>query len=322
MRYLVTGGAGFIGSHLADHLLERGHEVVAIDDLSTGRLANVRHLDGNDRFRLVVDSCANARVMGELVGACDATFHLAAAVGVKQIVDSPVRTIQTNVGLTETVLSVAAQHEKPILIASSSEVYGKSEQLPFREDDDLVLGPTTMARWSYACSKALGEFTALAYWREARLPVVITRLFNTVGPRQTGMYGMVIPRLVQQGLAGEPLTIHGDGTQTRCFVHVCDVVVALTALISSERHHGHVFNVGSTDEISIRDLAYQIREMTGCRSDTTYVPYSDAYAHGFEDMRRRVPDISKIHAAIGWAPTLAMPRILEDVIAHQRSESS
>jgi len=255
MRYLITGGAGFIGSHLAEALVQRGHDVDVIDDLSTGSLANLAGLERHPRFRRVIDSCANIAVMTELVAACDTIFHLAAAVGVRLIVESPVRTIETTMRATQVVLALASEQRRPVLVASSSEVYGKSERLPFREDGDLVIGPTDKARWSYGCSKALTEFLALAYVKEQRLPAVIARLFNTVGPRQTGRYGMVIPTLVRQGMAGDDITIFGDGRQSRCFTHVADVVGALIGLVESGGHFGQVFNVGSTSEIAIVDLA-------------------------------------------------------------------
>ena len=318
MRYLITGGAGFVGSHLAEELLRRGHEVYVVDDLSTGSIENIRHLKTHDRFHYVVDTCANAHLMAEMVDVCDRVYHLAAAVGVKLIVESPVRTIETNVHLTEVMLKLASKKKRPILVASTSEVYGKSEQLPFREDGDLVMGATNKGRWSYACSKAIDEFLAVAYWKEKQLPTVIVRLFNTVGPRQTGQYGMVIPNFVRQALAGQPITVFGDGTQSRCFTHVSDVVRAFVALMETEKSYGQVYNVGNTSEISIGDLARQVREMCGSRSEIVHIPYEKAYEQGFEDMPRRIPDISKIGAAIGWRPTIALPQILTDVIEYQR----
>jgi UDP-glucose 4-epimerase len=318
MRYLITGGAGFIGSHLSEELLRKGHEVFAVDDLSTGSIENIRHLKGNDRYHYTIDSCGNVPMMAELVDSCDRIFHLAAAVGVKLIVESPVRTIETNVHLTEVMLTLANKKKRPILVASTSEVYGKSDQFPFREDGDLVLGATHKGRWSYACSKAIDEFLALAYWKERKLPAVVARLFNTVGPRQTGQYGMVIPNFVRQALAGAPLTVYGDGQQSRCFGHVSDVVKGLAGLLESDRCFGQVFNIGNTTEITIRDLARQVRERCGSRSEIVNIPYEEAYEQGFEDMRRRVPDISKIKAAIGWEPTLSLDQILKDVIEHFR----
>lgn len=318
MRYLITGGAGFIGSHLGEELLRRGHEVYAVDDLSTGSIDNIRHLKTNERFHYTIDTCENQQLMAELVDGCDRIYHLAAAVGVKLIVESPVRTIETNVHLTEVMLTLANKKKRPILIASTSEVYGKSEQLPFREDGDLVMGATFKGRWSYACSKAIDEFLAIAYWKERKLPAVIARLFNTVGPRQTGQYGMVIPNLVRQALAGEPMTVFGDGKQSRCFTHVTDVVRALIGLLDSTETRGQVFNIGNTVEISIGDLARQIREVCKSRSEIVNIPYEKAYEEGFEDMPRRIPDITKIKTAIGWEPTIALPQILADVVEFQR----
>jgi UDP-glucose 4-epimerase len=318
MRYLITGGAGFIGSHLADELLQRGHEVFIADDLSTGSIENIRHMKSHPRFHYVIDSCANVPVMAELVDSCDRIYHLAAAVGVKLIVESPVRTIETNVHLTEVMLTLANKKKRPILVASTSEVYGKSDQLPFREDGDLVLGATHKGRWSYACSKAIDEFLAIAYWKERRLPTVVCRLFNTVGPRQTGQYGMVIPNFVRQALAGVPITVYGDGKQSRCFTHVSDVVRALIALLDNERCFGQVYNIGNTSEITIADLAKQVREMCGSRSEIEYISYEQAYEHGFEDMPRRVPDLTKIQASIKWSPTIPLSQILKDVVEHFR----
>jgi UDP-glucose 4-epimerase len=318
MKYLITGGAGFIGSHLAEELLRQGNEVFVVDDLSTGSIENIRHLKTHDRFHYVVESCANVQLMAELVDTCDRIYHLAAAVGVKLIVESPVRTIETNVHLTEVMLKLAAKKKRPILVASTSEVYGKSDQLPFREDGDLVLGATNKGRWSYACSKAIDEFLAIAYWKERRLPTVIVRLFNTVGPRQTGQYGMVIPNFVKQALANQPITVFGDGKQSRCFTHVHDVVRGLIGLMEGEQAYGQVFNIGSGGEISMEALAKQIREMCKSTSEIVYIPYAKAYEEGFEDMPRRIPDISKITAAIGWQPTIPLTKILQDVIDHFR----
>lgn len=319
MRYLITGGAGFIGSHLAEALLRRGDEVFVVDDLSTGSIQNIRHLKGEKGFNYLVETCANVPVMAELVDSCDRIFHLAAAVGVKLIVESPVRTIETNVRLTETILTLANKKKRPILVASTSEVYGKSEQLPFREDGDLVMGATNKGRWSYACSKAIDEFLALAYWKEKKLPTVVVRLFNTVGPRQTGQYGMVIPNFVRQALAGVPITVYGDGKQSRCFTHVEDVVRGLMGLLDTSACYGQVWNIGNTSEISIEALARQVKELCQSRSEITFLPYEEAYEHGFEDMRRRVPDISRIGNAIGWKPTIPLTKILQDVIEHFRS---
>ncbi len=318
MKYLITGGAGFVGSHLSEELLRRGHEVFIVDDLSTGSMENIRHLKTHDRFHYVIDTCANVPLMAELVDTCDRIFHLAAAVGVKLIVESPVRTIETNVRLTEVMLTLANKKKRPILLTSTSEVYGKSDQLPYREDGDLVMGATDKGRWSYACSKAIDEFLAIAYWKEKKLPTTVVRLFNTVGPRQTGQYGMVIPNFVRQALAGGPITVFGDGKQSRCFTHVSDVVRALIGLMDSEKTYGQVFNVGNTVEISIADLAKQIREMCRSRAEIEFIPYEKAYEEGFEDMRRRIPDIAKIEAAVGWKPTIPLDQILNDVIEFYR----
>jgi UDP-glucose 4-epimerase len=316
LRVLITGGSGFIGSHLADAYIARGDEVFIIDDLSTGSIENIRHLKGNPRFHYTIDTVHNFPVLSELVDQCDVIFHLAAAVGVKLIVESPVRTIETNVRGTEVVLSAANKKKKKVLIASTSEVYGLSEQVPFREDGNLVMGATTKGRWSYACSKAIDEFLALAYWREKKLPTVIVRLFNTVGPRQTGQYGMVIPTLVKQALSGRPLTVYGTGQQTRCFAYVGDVVGALIALMDHPQAVGHVFNIGSNSEISIEQLALRIRELTSSKSEIVYVPYSEAYEEGFEDMPRRVPDISKAGMLIGFHPQTTLDGILRQVIEY------
>lgn len=317
MHVLITGGAGFIGSHLAEALLARGHSVHVLDDLSTGSMGNIRELRDEPRFGYTVDSCHDARVVAELVDDADYVYHLAAAVGVQLIVDSPVRTIETNVHCTEIVLSQASKKQKPVFVASTSEVYGKSVALPFREDDDIVMGATTRGRWAYACSKALDEFLALAYHRERRLPTVIGRMFNTVGPRQTGRYGMVVPTFVRQALAGEPITVFGSGEQRRCFCHVGDVVAALAALLAREDVYGEVFNIGATEEISMTDLALRVKEATQSQSEIVFIPYNEAYAEGFEDMRRRVPDISKITRALGWEPTACLDEILADVIRDQ-----
>ena len=319
MRFLITGGAGFVGSHLADELLERGHHVHAIDDLSTGSIENIRHLKEHPRFDYTIDSCGNEPVIAELVDGADAVFHLAAAVGVELIVESPVRTIETNVRLTEVLLAQAAKKRRPVLLTSTSEVYGKSTELPFREDGDLVLGPTIKGRWSYACSKAIDEFLALAYWRERKLPTVVVRLFNTVGPRQTGRYGMVVPSFVRAALAGRDLRVFGDGSQRRCFCHVGDVVKGLAGLLETDAHVGEVFNLGSTEEISIMELAERVKAITASASEIVTIPYEEAYEAGFEDMMRRVPDTSKIGAALGWAPTRTLDEILADVIAHEET---
>jgi UDP-glucose 4-epimerase len=319
MRFLITGGAGFIGSHLADELLSRGHRVHVLDDLSTGSIDNIEHLKGRDEFGYTIDSATNEPMVAELVDAADVVYHLAAAVGVELIVESPVRAIETNVHATEVLLAQASKKKRPVFVASTSEVYGKSAALPFTEDGDLVLGSTDTGRWAYACSKAVDEFLAIAYWKERGLPTVVGRLFNTVGPRQTGRYGMVIPRLVRQSLAGEPLTVHGDGRQSRCFCHVQDVVRALADVMSGEDVYGQVFNVGSSEEISIIELAERIRAASGSESEVRLIPYSEAYEAGFEDMQRRIPDTSKIREAIGWEPTRTLDEIIADVIEEARA---
>jgi UDP-glucose 4-epimerase len=323
LRVLITGGAGFIGSHLADLYIARGDEVCVIDDLSTGSIANIAHLKGHDRFHYVIDTVNNQPVVAELVDWCDVIFHLAAAVGVKLIVESPVRTIETNVHCTEVVLSLANKKKKKVLIASTSEVYGLSEQVPFREDGNLVMGATTKGRWSYACSKAIDEFLALAYWREKKLPTVIVRLFNTVGPRQTAQYGMVIPTFVKQALSGRPITVYGDGSQTRCFGYVGDVVGALMKLMDHQEAVGQVFNIGSDQEVSVLDLARRVKSLTDSESEIVFVPYAEAYTEGFEDMPRRVPDVSKVSALTGFRVTKDLDGILEQVIGYySRSETA
>lgn len=322
MRVLITGGAGFIGSHLADAYLQRGDEVLVIDDLSTGTIENIRHLKNNPRFHYTIDSVHNQPVTAELVDQCDIVFHLAAAVGVKLIVESPVRTIETNVRGTEVVLALANKKQKRVLIASTSEVYGLSTDVPFREDGNLVMGATTKGRWSYACSKAIDEFLALAYWREKKLPTTIVRLFNTVGPRQTGRYGMVIPTFVKQALAGRPITVYGNGKQTRCFGYVGDVIGALIKLMDTADSVGQVFNIGSTEEISIRDLAEKVKQLTHSNSEIVFVPYAEAYEEGFEDMPRRVPDTSKINELVGFKPEMTLEGILETVISFHRGRSA
>lgn len=315
MRVFITGGAGFIGSHLADASLARGDEVFILDDLSTGSIDNIKHLRDNPRFHYTIETVRHAPTVAELVDQCDVVFHLAAAVGVRLIVDSPVRTIETNVHGAEVVLAQANKKKRKVLMASTSEVYGLSEQVPFREDGNLVLGPTSKGRWSYACSKAIDEFLALAYWRERRLPTVIVRLFNTVGPRQTGQYGMVVPTFVKQALTGRPLTIHGPGTQSRCFVDVADVVQALLALMDHPEAVGEVYNVGSTEEVTIDDLAARVKRLSGSSSEIVHVPYEQAYGEGFEDMPRRVPDLTKIGNLIGYRPSRSLDQIIERVIA-------
>jgi UDP-glucose 4-epimerase len=322
LRVLITGGAGFVGSHLADAYLKRGDEVLVIDDLSTGTIENIQHLKSNPKFHYTIDSVHNQPVTAELVDQSDIVVHLAAAVGVKLIVESPVRTIETNVRGTEVVLALANKKQKRVLIASTSEVYGLSTDVPFREDGNLVMGATVKGRWSYACSKAIDEFLALAYWREKKLPTTVVRLFNTVGPRQTGRYGMVIPTFVRQALAGRPITVYGDGKQTRCFGYVGDVVDALIKLMDHPDSVGQVFNIGSTEEISILKLAEKVKQLTGSDSDIVLVPYDEAYEEGFEDMPRRVPDTSKINKLVGFKPEMTLDGILKSVIDFHRGRAA
>ncbi len=314
MKFLITGGAGFIGSHLAGTLLERGDEVYAIDNLSTGSIENIEHLKDHPRFHYTIDTISNEPVTAELVDRVDTIFHLAAAVGVRLIVESPVHTIETNVHGTETILTLANKKKKKVIVASTSEVYGKNRNVPFREDSDLVMGPTSKGRWSYACSKAIDEFLALAYFKEKKLPVVIVRLFNTVGPRQTGQYGMVIPTFVKQALSARPITVFGDGKQSRCFTDVSEVVKGLADLAVHPDAFGQVFNIGTTNEITILDLAKKVKEMTGSKAEIVFVPYEKAYEEGFEDMPRRIPDISKIQELIGYKPSLTLEQTLQRVI--------
>ncbi|MGH9754041.1 MAG: NAD-dependent epimerase/dehydratase family protein [Blastocatellia bacterium] len=320
MKVLITGGAGFIGSHLAEEHLKRGDEVYIIDDLSTGSMENIERIKGLPNFQYHLDSVTNHHLVAELVDLCDAVYHLAAAVGVKLIVESPVRTIETNIRGAEVVLHHAAKKRKRVLITSTSEVYGKRDRVPFNEDDDLVIGATNKGRWSYACSKAIDEFLAIAYWKEKKVPTVIARLFNTVGPRQTGRYGMVIPNLVRQALTGEEITVYGDGSQSRCFTHVSDVVRALMRLIEHPKAVGEVYNIGSDREVTILQLAEKIKSLTESDSRIVFLPYEQAYEEGFEDMLRRVPDISKIHKLIDYQPTFDLDEILESVIDYQRSK--
>ena len=319
MHYLITGGAGFVGSHLADALLDRKDEVTVIDDLSTGAIRNIAHLKNRPGFSYVIDTVLNAPLLAELVDEADQIYHLAAAVGVRLIVDSPVRTIETNVKTTEMVLAAACKKKKKVFVASTSEVYGKSTAVPFREDGDLVLGATSRGRWSYASSKAIDEFLAIAYWRERRCPTVIGRCFNTVGPRQTGHYGMVVPRFVHQALSDEPITVYGDGRQTRCFTHVHDAVRAMIGLMDADHTVGEVYNLGSERETPILDLAERVQQLTESASKISFVPYADAYGENFEDMPRRVPSLEKIRAAIGWEPAIGLDDILVSVIDYERS---
>lgn len=318
-RALITGGAGFIGSHLAEQLLNRGYEVTVIDNLSTGNFENIAPLERRIGFRFAIEDIRNATVMDRLVSECDVIYHLAAAVGVLNIVSSPIDTIETNVGGTEVVLKTARRYRRKVLLASTSEVYGKNEKVPFSEDDDRTLGPTTKSRWSYAASKELDEFLALAYHRAADLPVVIFRLFNTVGARQRGHYGMVVPRFVRWALKNEPIQVYGDGTQQRCFCNVNDVVQAIIGLGEASNVNGEVFNIGSNEEISIYELAERIKARTHSRSEIQLIPYDQAYEAGFEDMRRRVPDIRKIQACIGWQPTTSLDETIDQIIAYQKT---
>ncbi|MBN2370698.1 MAG: GDP-mannose 4,6-dehydratase [Vicinamibacteria bacterium] len=321
MKALITGGAGFIGSHLSEALLARGDEVFVLDDLSTGSIENIEHLKPNPGFHYTIDNVMNEPVAAELVDRADVVFHLAAAVGVRLIVESPVSTIETNVHGTEMILKLANKKKKRVVVASTSEVYGKSVAVPFREDSDLVLGPTSKGRWSYACSKAIDEFLALAYAKEKRLPVIVVRLFNTVGPRQTGRYGMVIPNFVKQALLGHPITVFGDGTQTRSFTYVSDVVTAILLLAGNSEAVGSVFNVGNDgEEVAILDLARRVKQRTNSRSEIALIPYNQAYEEGFEDMQRRVPDISRLRALIGFEPKVSLDEILDNVIAFFTSD--
>jgi len=319
MKVFITGGAGFIGSHLATRLLEQGDRVLVLDDLSTGSMDNLAHLVGREGFDYRIGSALDVPLVSECLDRCDATVHLAAAVGVRLIVEKPVHTIETNIRASEVVLAAAAKKQKPVLIASTSEVYGKSTRIPFTEDADLHLGPTVNSRWAYACSKALDEWLGLAYYREKGVPVIVVRLFNTVGPRQTGRYGMVLPNFAAQALAGEPITVFGSGTQARCFGHVKDAVEALRRLLVAPAAIGGVFNIGSDEEVTIHRLAELVRSAAGSHSEIVLVPYAEAYAEGFEDMLRRVPDLTKLERTIGFRPRIPLSTIIEDVVADQRA---
>ena len=325
MQALITGGAGFVGSHLAEKLLSEGYRVTILDDLSTGSMANISHLKNEPKFHYVIDSIMNRRLLAELVDECDIVFHLAAAVGVRLIVESPVRTLHTNVHGTEVILDAATKKKKKVLVVSTSEVYGKSTKIPFSENDDLVIGPSTCGRWSYACSKAMDEFLALSYQNEKKLPVVVVRLFNTVGPRQIGTYGMVLPRFVSAAIEGRPITIYGDGNQSRCFGWVGDVVSALVRLGEFDAAVGNIFNIGSDEEVTINGLAKVVKEITGSHSPVVHISYDEAYGKNFEDMYKRVPDITRIKAAIGYAPTKCLREIVQavaDYLAPQERLSS
>ncbi len=319
MRVFITGGAGFIGSHLATRLIERGDRVLVLDDLSTGSMDNIAHLTGHPGFAYRIGSALDAPLVSECVDQCDLTVHLAAAVGVRLIVERPVHTIETNIKASEVVLAAAAKKQKLVLIASTSEVYGKSTRLPFAEDADLQLGPTTHSRWAYACSKALDEWLGLAYLREKQVPVIIVRFFNTVGPRQTGRYGMVLPTFAAQALSGEPITVYGTGEQARCFGHVQDAVEAVLRLLATPAAVGGVFNIGSDEEVTIRALAEQVRAVAESESEIRMIPYDEAYAEGFEDMLRRVPDLTRLERTIDFRPRTPLAQIIRDVVADQRA---
>ncbi len=320
MKTLITGGAGFVGSHLADKLIEQGHEVTVIDDLSTGRYSNVGHLEANKNFRLVIDTVLNSRLMEDLIRETDQVFHMASAVGVKLIMDQPVKTIETIFHGSDIVLAKCSRYRKRVLIPSTSEVYGKGTSVPFSEDDDILKGSTSKHRWAYACAKELDEFLALAHWKETKLPVSVVRLFNTVGPRQTGQYGMVVPNFVKAAIKNEPLVVHGDGEQSRCFGHVSDVVEGLIKLIETPECYGQVVNIGNPEEITIKGLAEKAIEMTGSESEIKYLSYEEVYGEGFEDMQRRVPSIDKAKKLIGFEPTRTLEDIINDVAEQFREE--
>ncbi len=320
MKTLITGGAGFVGSHLADKLIEAGDHVTVIDDLSTGRYENVEHLEGNENFRLIIDTVLNSQLMEELIRDSDRVFHMASAVGVKLIMDQPVKTIETIFHGTDIVLGFCSRYRKRVLIPSTSEVYGKGTSVPFTEDDDILKGSTSKHRWAYACAKELDEFLALAFWRENKLPVVVVRLFNTVGPRQTGQYGMVVPRFIKAALNNEPIPVYGDGEQSRCFGHVTDVVEALIKLLETPECYGKVINIGNPEEITIKDLAVKAIEMIGSSSEIEYLTYEEVYGEGFEDMQRRVPSIEKANKLIGFQPTRKLDDIINDVAKQFREE--
>ncbi|HEX8636582.1 MAG TPA: GDP-mannose 4,6-dehydratase [Pyrinomonadaceae bacterium] len=320
MKILITGGAGFVGSHLADKLFNEGHEITIIDDLSTGRYSNVEHLEGEKNFRLIIDTVLNEKLMEELIRETDRVFHMASAVGVRLIMEHPVKTIETIFRGTDVVLTFCSRYRKRVLVPSTSEVYGKGASVPFREDDDLLTGSTDKHRWAYACAKTLDEFLALAHWKETRLPVVVVRLFNTVGPRQTGQYGMVVPNFVKSAIRNEPLTVHGDGTQSRCFGHVLDIVEGLTKAIESPECFGQVINFGNDEEVTIEGLARKAISMTGSSSEIRHIPYTEAYGEGFEDMQRRVPSLEKARRLVGYEPTRTLEDIINDVAEQFREE--
>lgn len=320
MKILITGGAGFVGSHLADKLIGEGHEITVIDDLSTGRYQNVEHLEGNKNFRLIIDTVLNVKLMEELVRESDRVFHMASAVGVKLIMERPVQTIETIFRGTDIVLGFCSRYRKRVLIPSTSEVYGKGYSIPFREEDDLLTGSTDKHRWAYACAKTLDEFLALAHFKETRLPVAVVRLFNTVGPRQTGQYGMVVPRFVKAAIKGDPLSVHGNGEQARCFGHVLDVVEGLVKILETPECFGQVINLGNDQEVTIKELAEKAIEMTDSKSEIRFVSYEEVYGEGFEDMQRRVPSLEKASRLIGYQPTRMLEDIINDVAAQFREE--
>ena len=319
MKILITGGAGFIGSHLADRLIADGHEITVIDNLSTGRYSNIAHLEGHERFRLIIDTVLNEKLMEELIRDTDRVYHMASAVGVRLIMERPVQTIETIFRGTDVVLGFCSRYRKRVLIPSTSEVYGKGASVPFREDDDLLTGATDKHRWAYACAKTQDEFLALAHWKETRLPAVVVRLFNTVGPRQTGQYGMVVPRFVHAAMRDEPIEIHGDGTQSRCFGHVLDVVEGLVKLLETPSCFGQVINLGNSEEVSIKQLAQKAIDSTGSSSELRYIPYDEVYGEGFEDMKRRVPSLEKAKRLIGYQPTRSLTDIINDVAAEYKT---
>lgn len=322
MKILITGGAGFVGSHLADRLIKDGHSITVIDDLSTGRYSNIEHLEGNENFRLIIDSVLNQPLMEDLIRETDRVYHMASAVGVRLIMEQPVKTIETIFHGTDVILKFCSRYRKRVLIPSTSEVYGKGASVPFREEDDLLTGSTDKHRWAYACAKTLDEFLALAHWKESRLPVVVVRLFNTVGPRQTGQYGMVVPRFVLAALKNEPITIHGDGSQSRCFGHVYDVVEGLAKILDQPECFGQVVNLGNDKEVTIKQLAETAIEMTGSSSELKYVSYEEAYGEGFEDMKRRVPSLDKASRLIGYNATRTLTDIINDVAAEYQKSSA
>src|SRR5688572_24185066 len=322
MKILITGGAGFVGSHLADRLIKDGNEITVIDDLSTGRYSNIEHLEDTDGFRLIIDTVLNQQLMEELIRETDRVFHMASAVGVRLIMEQPVKTIETIFHGTDVILKFCSRYRKRVLIPSTSEVYGKGASIPFSEEDDLLTGATDKHRWAYACAKTLDEFLALAHWKETRLPVVVVRLFNTVGPRQTGQYGMVVPRFVQAALKNEPITVFGDGTQSRCFGHVADVVEGLIKMLETPACFGQVINIGNDEEVSIMGLADRAITLTGSSSEIKFVPYEEAYGEGFEDMRRRVPSLEKAKRLIGYKPTRTLDNIINDVAGEYRKAAA